>query len=506
MKTIRRLTVGDIGFQVGSSIFLISGLVLFYAYSYPVHPDLAGSALTGRLAVTLGDAFGNYSVYFPPAEKAWFSIAARLSDLTGVRVDIAVVMMSGAMVMFGTGLAYHIRRIAVGASPLFLIVPAIVLVVVPVLFKNSFGLREHLVVAGLWPYLVLRVSDPSGTLIGPRLRAVVGLWVGATLLFKYVYSVVVLLVELADAWLARRASLLFRIENIVAGAAVFLYLFFWLGIDPAQRAAISAMLRSIEGHLLSPQEGLTYFVSNLLLAVLLLLASRVCHVPIRVTMLAFAAVVGAAAAAWWQQRWYAHHLLPITMAYFAWWWMAAGQLRWWCHGMLALNLSLSVSSQFSESRAFINQFYELDEALHAGGQSVAGKRVAIINAHPSPYNDYLITHDALRWNPMMNIAYAGAELKPFDTRENAGRLAPPVTLDDPGRRILHDQMLRLWSDMPPDAILIDRAESSPLQYARIDWIHAFSGDPAFAAILSRYRPVQVYDGKWIKFTYYVRAD
>ncbi|MEM6267235.1 MAG: hypothetical protein AAF707_06890, partial [Pseudomonadota bacterium] len=75
---------------IALSIGLLGILQLFYGTFYSIHPDLAGGALSGRLAVTLGDAFAEYSLYFPPAEKAWFSLAARLSELTGLRLDLAI--------------------------------------------------------------------------------------------------------------------------------------------------------------------------------------------------------------------------------------------------------------------------------------------------------------------------------------------------------------------------------------------------------------------------------
>lgn len=121
--------------------------------------------------------------------------------------------MAGAAVLFSAALAYYIRRTTVGASPAFLVISVAVLAVLPILFKNVFGLREHIVVAGLWPYLILRVSDPNSKRIGRPLRAILGLWIGFTLLFKYLYSMVVVLVELADAGLQRKPSSLSNRER-----------------------------------------------------------------------------------------------------------------------------------------------------------------------------------------------------------------------------------------------------------------------------------------------------
>jgi hypothetical protein len=126
--------------------------------------------------------------------------------------------------------------------------------------------------------------------------------------------------------------------------------------------------------------------------------------------------------------------------------------------------------------------------------------------HPSPYNQYLASHDAIRWNALMNTAYVATELRPFDKKENAGRQPPPLKLDDPGRRMLHDQMLRLWTDRPPDVLIFDESYSWPLRYIHVDWVHEFSADPRFNALLKNYRPVLTHRGQRISFTYYVRAD
>ena len=501
-----RSATTDLALHVGIAICVFASLLLFYGFRYPLHHDLAGSVLSGRLAVTLGDSYRNYSIYFPPAERVWYSIAARLSDLTGLRLDLGVVAMTGVMVLISAELAYRIRRATVGASPLFLVLSVALLVVLPILFKNVFGLREHLVALGLWPYLVLRVSDPDGKQIGWRMRVILGLWMGATLLIKYLYSVVVVLVELADALVQRRLFLLFRTENIVAGAVVALYLIRWLGLDPSQRTAIGAMFSAIDANLADPAANWLKVAENLGYAAIFLALLIGFRVPVRLMALGLATVIGAIFVAWSQERWYTHHLFPIILAYVAWWWMAKRYFQWWGHVAVALCLSYPLIGQFLSTFQYREQVAEVDRAIREAGMSVEGKRVGILNTHPSPYNQYLASHGATRWNALMNNAYVAAELKPLDKKENAGKLPPPVKLDDPGRRMLHDQMLRLWEDRPPDVLILDHSTSWPLRYIDVDWEHEFSEDPRFNAILKRYRPVLAHQGKRIRFTYYVRTD
>lgn len=106
----------------------------------------------------------------------------------------------------------------------------------------------------------------------------------------------------------------------------------------------------------------------------------------------------------------------------------------------------------------------------------------------------------------MNNAYVSAELKAFDREENARTPPPPVRLDDPGRRMLHDEMLRLWENMPPDVLILDHSTRWPLRYIDVEWTHVFSEDPRFNAILRQYRPVLMHHGERLEFRYYVRAD
>lgn len=494
------------GLRLVIAVCLFAGLMLFYGFYYPLHHDLAGSVLSGRLAVELGDSYRDYSIYFPPAERVWYSIAARLSDLTGLRLDLAVVAMTGVMVTISAELAYRIRRTTVGASPQFLILSVALLVILPILFKNVFGMREHLIALGLWPYLVLRVSDPDGTRIDRRLRFVVGLWLGAILLIKYLYSLVVVMVELADAAIQRRPVLLFRIENIVAGAVVALYLFFWLGLDPAQREAIGAMFSAIDANLHDPATNLSKVAENLAYGAACFVFLCGFRVPGRLMSLGLATLVGTILVAWSQERWYTHHLFPIVLAYVAWWWMANRHLLWWGHVALALCLSYPLSREFLSTLRYRQQVAEVGQAVSGAGQSVDRKRVGILVMHPSPYNQYLASAGGVRWNAMMNIAYVATELKPFDKKENLGKPSPPVRLDDPGRRMLHEQMLRLWEDKPPDVLILDHSYRWPLRYTEVDWAHVFSEDPRFNDILDRYRPVLIHQGKRMNFTYYVRAD
>ena len=72
--------------------------------------------------------------------------------------------------------------------------------------------------------------------------------------------------------------------------------------------------------------------------------------------------------------------------------------------------------------------------------------------------------------------------------------------------MLHDEMLRLWEDMPPDVLILDHSYRWPLRYIDVEWTHVFSKDARFNAILKHYRPVLVHKGKRTRFTYYVRAD
>ena len=148
----------------------------------------------------------------------------------------------------------------------------------------------------------------------------------------------------------------------------------------------------------------------------------------------------------------------------------------------------------------------VENAMAAGGISVAGKRVGVLTMHPSPFNQYLAMHGAERWITSVNNAYVASELQVVDLPENDGKIAPPVRLEDPGIRMLHDEMLLLWEERPPDALILDESTSWPLRHIKVEWGAVFANDPRFQAILAQYRPVYTYTNanEELDFTYYVR--
>lgn len=76
---------------VASILFV--AIILFYSFEYTIHQDLAGNLLSGKLALQLGEQYEFYSIYFPPAEKLWFSIAAQIQAISGFRSDHVVLAM-----------------------------------------------------------------------------------------------------------------------------------------------------------------------------------------------------------------------------------------------------------------------------------------------------------------------------------------------------------------------------------------------------------------------------
>ncbi|BDI60596.1 hypothetical protein [Qipengyuania nanhaisediminis] len=488
------------------AIGLTAGLQLFYTHVYSVHTDLAGILLSSSLALELGEAFSDYIAYFPPAEQAWFSLPVLMSQWTGLRLDLASMMLTGASLLFSVGFAYHIRRRTVGAGIGFMAGSLALLIIVPILYKNVVGLREHMVVLGLWPYLVLRVSDPEGRVIGWKTRALLGLWMGATLSLKYLYSLVVLLVELVDAAVQRHVWLLFRIENLIAGGIVGTYVLFWLILDPAQREVMAAVVSAIDANLAGPIVSLKQAAIHASLAIFYLLLAYFYKLPLRTSLIGLALVSGAVIAAWIQARWYSHHLFPITVAYMAWLWMIHREIKLLWIIALCVLFVRPLAGEFRNTAPYQISVNELTEAMQGSGLSVEGKKVGLLAMHPSPFNQFLASHGAQRWITSMNNSYVASALKPLDVPANDGKLAPAITLDEPGRAMLHDAMLVLWEDMPPEVLILDHSTSWPLRHVEVEWERVFAEDERFQAILSQYRPVFEHEGEWVAFTYLVRKD
>ena len=485
---------------------LIGILGAFYGGFYSIHQDLAGALLSSKLASTLGQSFANYSLYLPPAEKVWYAIPVWLADWSGLRLDVSAAALTVITVLLSAHLAFFIRRQAVGASVLFFGFSCLVLAVPPIMFKNVFGLREHIVILGLWPYLVLRISDPDGNLVGQKTRFVLGLWLGATLLLKYLYSVVVLTVELAIAVDSRNIFSFFRIENLISGGIVALYLFLWLAIDPSQREAIAIMASAIDGNLKSFEVNLLQAIFHLALCVPFLALGYLKKIPRRIIIAGLALVIATVVVSWMQQRWYSHHRYPVMMAYLAWLWIARPYLGFaWvlALGFLAL---WPMVGDFRDTSRFQRSVRSVQSVMRQANISVAGKDVGLLNMHPSPFNQYLAAAGATRWNTGQNIAYVAAELKAYDSVEYASSYPEKVTLRDSGRKKLHSDMLRLWEDMPPDALILDQSTSWPLRHIKVDWKNVFASDQRLEKILKEYRPVLKYSDDLVSFTYLERIE
>lgn len=491
-----------------TAIMLLAVLAAFaipvlYLTILPPHQDLAGNALSGKLALSLGGSYNNYSMYFPPAERFWFTSAAHISEWTGARLDMVVVSMTACMVVVGSWLGYQIRRAVHGPSAKFFVLSLAVFTLLPILFKNVYGLREHMIMLGFWPYLLLRFFDPASEKVSLPLRIATGTWLGTCLLFKYLYAVAVLLIEIVDAGLNRNPRSLFRFENLLAGAIVALYLLLWLGVDPGQREAIGAMQSAIQGNLKTGTENALAAAPYILFTVL---AALIVKLPARRTCIGVALVVGAVLVSAIQQRWYTHHLFPITASYLFLWWMAKERMSRLAHSFIALVLLSLIAWQTMRSIPYVREVGETRDAFSRAGLSLDGQRVGMLAMHPSPYNQFLLASDAQRWNPMMNNAYVGAEYAPIDNPSNRGVAAPPLEMSDPGRLKLHDQMLRLWEDNPPDAIIIDEGRSWPLRNIQVNWLELLSEDERFQKIFSGYRPALRHRGQTVRFTYYARTD
>ncbi len=483
-----------------------AAVLTLYATNYSLHQDLAGGVLSGRLALEMGARFDLYSAYFPPIERFWYIIAAAWGGWTGVGLVNAIIVQTLFAVLISALLGFVIRQRTLGAGTAFFIVPFLLLLVLPILYKNIFGLREHLVILGLWPYLVLRAAGNKAINVGRGLRVLLGFWMGFTLLFKYLYSIVVFLIEVADTVEHRRFLTLFRIETLVSAGVVFIYLLVWLGFNPAQLEALSLMRGAIGANLTDPAAALKagFNVTGTGFVIWLLLFRF--KIAQQQRLLGLAAVVGVVIVAWLQERWYTHHLFPVTMAFMAWWWMVGAALPKWLHILPAIVLAVPFQHQFAKTRDYQVRVLEVVDALEAAGISLTDKRVGLLAQHPSPFNQVIAAQDGLRWTPLMNVPYVSTELKPFDTPQNRGQIPPAVALDAPGARLLHGQLMSLWRDEPPDVLILDTSYQWPLHFLQFSWEQVLSEDPEFQEVFAAYEPVLTHDAALVTFTYYVRSN
>ena len=503
-RTFQKRQASEWILRLVSLIVLFVAVPAFYAFQYSVHQDLAGNLLSGKLVIELGVKYDNYSLYFPPVERIWFSLANQLHQLTGVRLDLVAILMTSAAILFSTELAYTIRKKTVGATPAFLIVSVLALTILPIVFKNVFGLREHMVVLGLWPYIVLRASDPDCSKVSTSLRLLVGVWVGFTLLFKYLYAIAVLMIELGDALFQRNLKVLLRPENLLSGSLVFLYLLFWLGLQPDNWIALDAMKSAIDANLKSNADSLVNAATALCVASAILIAARMSGAEIRLIIIGFALVSAMILVAWFQARWYSHHKFPILFSFIFCMWMLGPSLSKYIKLAVTVLLFTPVYDEFRSTASYQHRTAVLEESLAREDISLAGKRIGILSFHPSPYNQVISSENGMRWTPMMNIAYVASELKKLDTAENKGNTAPPVTAFSQGRELLHDQLLRLWEDLPPDMLILDKTFKWPFKNLVINWEYLLSKDERFQAIFKNYTPRYSHESRKLSYDVFIR--
>lgn len=497
----RRATLGiSFGLVAFISIFA------FYSTAFLFHHDVAGGLLTGALAIELGADFDLYNAYFPPIEKYWFMLAAKLATILEVNAAKILVVQTYVAVLISVVLAYVIRQRTDGAGLLFFAIPLVVLLLLPILFKNIFGLREHLVVLGLWPYLVLRAAGDNAAKVGLGLRIFLGFWLGFTLLFKYFYSIVVFLVEATDALVSRRFVLLFRIECIVAGSIVFAYLVVWLLLDPDQQEVIRTMRNSISANVLPLSNSIKIAFSYLAFGLPIWLILARLRIAPRLNALGLACLIGALIVAGLQGRWYTHHLFPIIMAFVGWWWLVGPNLPKWAHVLVAAAFVMPIKDEFLAIENYRTKTSDIRAVFTERGISLAGKRVALLNQHPSPFSEIILDDGGLRWSPQVNIAYVSAELLPFDRPENRGQTPPPVAFNDASQNFLHNRLLTLWESESPDILILDATFQWPLRYVDFQWEQIFSEDERFQRILDQFEPVFTHKSAFTHFTYYVRKD
>ena len=489
---------------VTATFGILAALLVIFGWVYWPHQDVAGSLLSAGLAIELGSQFETYNAFFPPVEKAWNILAVRLGQLTGIGATMALVLLTYLACVVSAALAYRVRSHVTETNAMFYVIPLLAFVFAPVFYKNIFGLREQLVVLGLWPYLVLRVSTDSARNIPRSLRLAVALWLGAMLLFKYFYSIVVFLVELADAVAQRRFGLLFRIENLIAAAIVFVYLFLWLGIDPDQRDAMLSVRSAIGANIASVEANVQRVAQAVSAALAIcLLMYRFLGLG-RVSALGLAAVIGASLVAWLQLRWYTHHVFPIIMAFVLLWWIAGARLPRWTHAAAAVATVVALYGEFQNTAFYQRDADAVAAVLEAERIDLRGQRLGLLNQHPSPFSQVITARGGIRWSPYSNIAYVSAALKPLDVPEARGTTAPPVTLTNPGHQLLHGRLIALWQDMPPDALILDTSFQWPLRYLHFEWEDVFAQDRQFLDILSNYTAEFTYEGQDLAFTYYTR--
>ncbi len=461
----------------------------------PLHHDLAGMVNEAGFTIREPQIVSKYGSPLIPMEQFFYGLPVYLSTwinipvYQGIVLQCFLVLQLGALltcwIIYKGGLSKSRVQTLIWIAGIYGIN-----FLLPLAYRsrNIFGLREHLFVALILPFLMLLCARLSGFHPGRLLAAMVGIVAGLAIIFKPVYVLLFLFVETVFLVYNRRLFAFARIETLFIVLVGSGYLFYWF-FYTEYFIRIKNLISAVQGYLV-PQLALIateffYLAPAIVLLVHILFRRKAItqqdNTAIQKTVILFSACISSALVLQLQQRGYSHHSFPIAV------FVIVFALSIWhvlSKKILTIFLIFCTYSILHE----VNLKFQLigNQAGRSIGTIIQNKTVAAISPHLRPFHTAILKNGAKWQFPVRNMAYLATEYKRFDVPDSDFNYIPIESFSESGR-FIHQQVIGMLEDYPPDFIIVDTSTQWPLKYIQVNYLEALKMDEKFQLIWRNYQ-------------------
>lgn len=465
----------------------------------PLHHDVAGMVNDAGFFIREPHIASEYGIPIIPMEHWFYGFPVYLSAWAGIPAKNVIVLQIFLIAQFSSALACWIIYIggltnSKTQTVLWVLGVYAIIFAIPLTytFRNIFGLREHLFVATILPYLMLLCARLSGYRPNSYLTAIVGLLAGTGIIIKPLYAVLFVIVEFVFFICSRRFLACIRLDSIIIVLIGTCYLLFWV-ICTDYFIQLKYLVSTIQGYL-NPQGvvlliGFYYLTPALILLIHVLfrrkdISEKDKSVFHRAAIF-FSACLAVVLVLYLQQRGFSHHRFPIS-AFTIFLTIAIWHVlpKWLLFIALMLSIGIIWKDIDLESQMIGNK------ASQSIGSTIRGKTVSVISPHLRPFHTAILNLEGNWRFPIRNMAYLAAEYKQFDTLGQKVKYIPIKNMSE-GSLYFHEKVIGMLEHYPPDFIIVDTTYPRwPMKYIHVDYLKALKMDERFEAIWKNYKLIQ----------------
>lgn len=495
MTLVDRVLIVALSSGAACLVFTVPSLI-------PIHQDVAGLMNQAWFFLSEPAFAQQYSSPMIPFEF-WFYGAcgwlAQLMEMSPSKLIFSVTMAlalgsywCSLKLCVDGNLAQSKVQLRVWIVGLFL-----VYFIIPLNVNNLYGIREHLFVLLVFPYIILVLARISGCIPTTKFAVLIGVVAAVGYCAKPFYGLVFVGIEVAYVLCVGRLFAVVRAEAVTASLLGVVYLLVWIFgyseyFDQLQDAIsnVGVFLKDTDTLIL---RALLYSIPVLaiLVSVLFLPVSAKSLDPtlLKRTVLLSVVVVMIIVVASIQQRWYWHHYYPVAGA--------CAVLMAAVVNVRKLLMPIVLSSFFllivlrPGFQAAVSNYSKVVVAQAQLGPVIAGATVGVITPHPAPYSQVVLETQALWRFPFVNMAYLATEYSQFDQPNMSIRYLSPAEMSLSGQ-LAHRKVVSLFVQSPPEYAIVDKTPRYPFQHVFLDQLKALRMDAEFEKAWEQYDLVDRY--------------